>query len=127
MDKKLLKELEEALKKEAKLLEKELAQFANKDKKNPDDYDTRYPDIGKYSSPDENAYEVGSYENLLALEHILELRLQDVNDALEKIAKNDGSYGKCEVCGNQIELTRLKANPAARTCIKCTNKQRSKK
>ncbi|MCC7469594.1 MAG: TraR/DksA C4-type zinc finger protein [Bacteroidetes bacterium] len=46
----------------------------------------------------------------------LELRLKDVNDALAKIERNDGSFGKCEVSGEMIEEDRLEANPAARTC-----------
>ncbi len=45
----------------------------------------------------------------------LETRLKDVNDALKKI--EEGTYGKCEVSGEDIELDRLEANPAARTTI----------
>jgi RNA polymerase-binding transcription factor DksA len=44
----------------------------------------------------------------------LEARRNDVKDALAKIA--DGTYGKCEVSGEEIEEDRLEANPAARTC-----------
>ena len=125
MDKKLITELKKKLEEEKEQLQKQLLTFADRDKKDPNDYDTRYPDMGKYSSPDENAYEVGSYENLLALEHVLELHLQDVNSALEKINRHDNSYGKCEVCGKPIEITRLRANPAAKTCIKCSTKNKS--
>ena len=46
----------------------------------------------------------------------LETRMYDVEQALAKIDKADGSYGKCSVCGNQIEEDRLAANPAATTC-----------
>jgi RNA polymerase-binding transcription factor DksA len=46
----------------------------------------------------------------------LELRLKDINDALNKIERADGSYGKCETSGEMIEEDRLMANPAARTC-----------
>lgn len=46
----------------------------------------------------------------------LELRLKDVNDALTAIESSDGSYGKCSVCGKDIEEDRLGANPAAKTC-----------
>jgi DnaK suppressor protein len=41
-------------------------------------------------------------------------RRKDVKDALAKIT--DGTYGTCEVGGEQIEEDRLEANPAARTC-----------
>lgn len=50
----------------------------------------------------------------------LEGRLKDINSALEKI--ENGNFGKCEICGNQIEEDRLSANPAAKTCKVCMNK-----
>jgi len=46
----------------------------------------------------------------------LEKRLNEVDVALEKIQKN--IYGKCKVCGEEIESDRLEANPAAATCKK---------
>jgi RNA polymerase-binding transcription factor DksA len=41
--------------------------------------------------------------------------LRDVNIALEKL--DQGTYGKCEVCGEDIPEARLEAMPAARYCI----------
>ena len=41
--------------------------------------------------------------------------LRDVDHALGKLA--DGSYGKCEVCGEEIAEARLEAMPATRYCI----------
>ena len=54
-------------------------------------------------------------EKMAILEE-LETRHVNIEHALEKISKNDGSYGICEINGNQIEEDRLGANPAARTC-----------
>ena len=121
MDKQLIQELKKKLLEETDLLKKELLKFADKDKKIPDDYDTRFPYLERSSAPDEDAEEVEQYETLLALEHSLELRLKDVNDALEKIEK--GQYGECENCHQKIEIARLKANPAARFCMKCSNQK----
>lgn len=45
----------------------------------------------------------------------LEKRYNAINRALAKIT--DGSYGVCEISGEQIEEERLAANPSARTCI----------
>ena len=59
------------------------------------------------------------YEERTALVNALESRLNDVESALEKIGKN--SFGKCEVCGEEIEKERLEANVAAPTCIKHIN------
>lgn len=126
MEKKTLNELKKRLGAEKNLLEKDLLKFADKDKKIPYDYDTRFPELdvaGRSSAPDENATEINNYGNLLAVEHALELRLQEVGEALEKIEKNDGDYEKCENCKGKIEIKRLKANPAAKICVKCANKK----
>ena len=45
--------------------------------------------------------------------------LYDIEDALRRI--DEGSYGACEVCGNAIELPRLKALPFAKKCMTCQN------
>jgi RNA polymerase-binding transcription factor DksA len=42
-------------------------------------------------------------------------RSRDVDDALAKM--DAGTYGICEVSGEEIAYERLLANPAARTCI----------
>jgi RNA polymerase-binding transcription factor DksA len=44
----------------------------------------------------------------------LEEQHKDIKDALAKIEA--GTYGTCEVDGEAIEMDRLEANPAARTC-----------
>ena len=46
-------------------------------------------------------------------------RLKLVTAALNKI--DAGSYGICEVSGEDIELERLSANPAATTCLSHMN------
>jgi RNA polymerase-binding transcription factor DksA len=48
--------------------------------------------------------------------------LREIEDALRKF--DDGSYGSCESCGNQIAEARLEAMPAARLCINCASKRR---
>ena len=42
-------------------------------------------------------------------------RLEKINAALQSI--DEGTYGKCVVCGKEIEQKRLDAEPAAMTCI----------
>lgn len=44
----------------------------------------------------------------------LETRYRNIKRALKKIEA--GTYGVCEVSGEEIEADRLAANPAARTC-----------
>jgi DnaK suppressor protein len=44
-------------------------------------------------------------------------RMQVLRHALGKF--DDGSYGLCEECGNDIGFSRLQARPEARLCIGC--------
>lgn len=120
MDKKTILKLKEKLEKEKISLEKELEKFARKDKNLEGDWDTKYPRFngGVGSQVLETAAdEVEEFATLLPLEYNLELKLKEINLALEKIKK--GIYGRCEKCGKKIALTRLKIFPEARTCRKC--------
>lgn len=47
----------------------------------------------------------------------LEQRLREVEAARDRVA--DGSWGTCEVCGEQIQSGRLEALPMTATCISC--------
>lgn len=120
MNEKLFKELKEKLKKQKAEIENHLQKFATEDKKLKGDWDTRYPKFNGGSGGqilEDAADQVEEYVTLLPLEHNLELRLQSINNALEKIKK--GKYGKCEKCGKKITEERLKIYPEAKTCGKC--------
>jgi RNA polymerase-binding transcription factor DksA len=45
----------------------------------------------------------------------VEAELDDVDRALRRL--DDGSYGTCQACGEQIADARLEAVPAARFCV----------
>ena len=47
--------------------------------------------------------------------------LQDIQDALQKI--EDGTYGECENCGEDISIARLEANPMAKLCVDCKSEE----
>ncbi|OHA64417.1 MAG: hypothetical protein A2842_00825 [Candidatus Wildermuthbacteria bacterium RIFCSPHIGHO2_01_FULL_48_25] len=100
-------------------IEQELSQFANKDPKLKNDWDSRYPRVQE-GGLEEAASEVEQYSETLPVEHSLELQLQDVNAALERIEQ--GTYGKCENCKKEISKERLQALPEAKLCSECTNK-----
>lgn len=72
-------------------------------------------DTGEDSDENDMADRTVAYEERTSTLNTLELRLKDVNDALEKIEK--GTYGICETSGEPIDTDRLVANPAARTKI----------
>jgi DnaK suppressor protein len=123
MNKKLLDELKEKLEKQKSVLEKELSKFAKKDQNLKGDWDTKYPKANGGTGGaalEDAADQVEEYVNLLPVEHDMELRLVDVNSALEKIKK--GTYGKCENCGKDIDIERLKVYPEAKFCVKCEKK-----
>jgi DnaK suppressor protein len=69
---------------------------------------------------EEEADEVQEYGNLLPVEHSLELKLKDINNALEKMT--NGTYGICEKCGEKIDEERLLACPEAKACVVCGKK-----
>jgi DnaK suppressor protein len=121
MDKKLVEELKKILEKEKITVEGQLAKFAKKDKKLPGDWDTVFPkyDGGESGGAalEKAADEVEAYSTLLPIEHSLELRLKNVDLALEKIKK--GNYGKCEKCQKEIPVNRLKVSPESRFCLNC--------
>jgi DnaK suppressor protein len=43
--------------------------------------------------------------------------IEDIDRALVKV--DDGTYGKCDVCGDDIGVARLEALPAASRCVEC--------
>jgi len=115
LQKQQIKELKAKLLKEKEEIEAGLKDFAKADPKLKGDFDTKFPDIaGQTAEESESADEVEEYENKLHIEHVLESRLGDINEALEKIQKD--SYGICENCGKEIPFERLQANPAAKNC-----------
>lgn len=60
-------------------------------------------------------------EILRELQSTEEEQLKQVQAALKRI--ENGTYGKCQRCGNPIESARLEALPHAPTCIACKRKE----
>lgn len=116
LSKKTLEELKQKLESEKISLEEQLKKFAEKDKKLPGDWDTKYPKFNG-GHLEEAADEVEAYGNLLPIEYSLEIRLKNIEEALEKIKK--GKYGQCEKCGREINEARLKISPEVNLCQTC--------
>ncbi len=115
MDKKILNEFKALLFKEKKDLEENLERIAKPVDKKKGDYETSFEDIG--TDREDNTTEVEEYADNLPVEITLEKNLQEVLDALDRMEKS--AYGICENCQKEIDIERLRANPSARTCIKC--------
>ena len=62
-----------------------------------------------------------NYQKRIGLVAELETRYNNIKKALENI--NNGTYGICLLCGKKIELDRLNANPAAKTCKEHVDKE----
>lgn len=71
--------------------------------------------IGVSNHPAEEAAELYTRTRGLAIEAEMERELVQIERALARIA--DGTYGICEVGGEEIPIERLEARPAATLCI----------
>ncbi|MFP4084027.1 MAG: RNA polymerase-binding protein DksA [Desulfonatronovibrio sp.] len=47
--------------------------------------------------------------------------IQKIDQALQRI--EEGSFGVCDECGDDIAIPRLKARPVTTLCIKCKSRQ----
>lgn len=109
------------LEEEKKLLEGELSALGRVD--DTGDWEaTPEDELKTQEVPDDGdmAERAEDYEERSIKLNLLELRLSDINKALEKIEGNN--YGICENCKKEIEKDRLEVNPAARTCKECMDK-----
>jgi RNA polymerase-binding transcription factor DksA len=70
---------------------------------------------GQESDPNDVADQIEELVTNVPLVAELEERHIDVSEAIDKV--DEGVYGLCEECSEPIPYARLKANPAARTCI----------
>jgi len=106
------------LEEEKKLLTEELGSLGKVDKTG--DWEANDTEVEEVQDEADMAERTEDYEERSIKLNTLELRLADINKALEKIEGD--SYGMCEVCGKEIEEERLTVNPAAKTCEVCMNK-----
>jgi len=113
------KKIKEKLEKERDIL---LEQMRDMGKLNPetDEWEAT-PEEMNYPESDQNdmADRFEDFEERSSMIKELEPRLNNILRALKGV--NRESFGKCEVCKKNIEMTRMEANPAARTCKKHIN------
>lgn len=79
-----------------------------------EEFDTT--ELSNYDNhPADNATDLFDQERGMALTQFKEEEIDDVKAALTAI--DEGTYGKCAVCGKDIPYERLEALPTALTCI----------
>ena len=111
-------EFKKFLEAEKEKLEKTLGTLGWRDPKVVGDgWEPKYPDLNSMKADkSEVADEAEEFENRVGVESGLEARLKDVISALSRIEKE--MYGKCSRGGEDLDVERLRANPAADICVK---------
>lgn len=96
-------------------LEEQLQTVGRRNPSNPEDWEaeTKGP-TDDTADVNDRAEILDEYQENATILTDLEIRYNDVKDALERI--ENGTYGTCETGGEPIEEDRLAADPAARTC-----------
>jgi DnaK suppressor protein len=80
-----------------------------------------------YVDPDDFPDEMDTASSEVSMQFTGRLRereqglLSKIEAALEKI--EEGTYGACRVCGEDIGVKRLRARPVAELCIECKSEQ----
>ncbi len=95
-------------------LETQLATVGRQNPSNPADWEPIPTETGQESDPNDQADHLENYEENTAILNDLEIRYNQVLAALKRIETN--TYGVCSVGGEEIEIERLMADPAAQTC-----------
>jgi RNA polymerase-binding transcription factor DksA len=111
-----IKHFEKKLEGEKQRLEGEMDSVGRKNPGVPGDWEAAPTEVGSESDLADQAEVVMSRESNTAILADLEARYDTILAALKRI--KEGKYGKCEVCGEEIEEARLEADPSATTCKK---------
>lgn len=108
-------ELKGKLEGEKAMLEEQLSHLGTRNPSNPQDWVAAKPEGDEFGADrTDNAGVIEDMHTRNASMNELEGRLNNVQRALDKFTT--GTFGICEVTGTEIEIERLNANPAARTC-----------
>lgn len=109
----ILEDLQTALLAEQAALEEELADHGRPE---GDDWEGSSESDGEESDPGDVADNITELATNVPMIGELKRRKKEIKVALQKI--EDGVYGRCDVCDEEIPLERLEANPAAATCVR---------
>ena len=110
----------EVLEKERERLEAELSKVGRKNPANPSDWEPVPMGSGETESDPADIADLSiGFDTNASIVADLETRYNEVTAALKRI--EEGTYGTCEEGGEPIEVKRLEADPAARTCLKHLN------
>ncbi|MCX6702949.1 MAG: TraR/DksA C4-type zinc finger protein [Candidatus Wolfebacteria bacterium] len=75
------------------------------------------PELGDEVDPDIETQETQEIDNRLSVAQVLKSRLVEIKNALQKI--EEGRYGICEKCGEEISEDVMDIVPESRLCKNC--------
>ncbi|RLA91312.1 MAG: RNA polymerase-binding protein DksA [Deltaproteobacteria bacterium] len=76
---------------------------------------------GEFPDPTDRASHESERNFMLRIKDRESKLINKIKDAIERI--DNGTFGICEVCGEEISEKRLMARPMTTLCIKCKIKQ----
>ena len=78
-------------------------------------------DDENFSDPSDRASMESNRNSILRIRDRERKLIFKIQEALQRL--DDGEYGVCEECGEQIGVERLKARPVTTLCIECKSSQ----
>jgi RNA polymerase-binding protein DksA len=105
--------------------ERERLQTLVRERQNEGLHETEGEQVGELASYDQHQADLGTEtferEKDFSLLEQLEAELEELDRALQKI--DEGTYGICESCGQEIAAERLEVLPGTRFCVECQAKR----
>ena len=77
--------------------------------------------VNDNAASDTEAAEEADHDRMAALKNEVLANIERIKKAIDKISK--GIYGKCEICGQEIDKSRLEVFPEAVLCFDCERKR----
>ncbi|WP_341300161.1 TraR/DksA C4-type zinc finger protein [Lysinibacillus sp. FSL H8-0500] len=112
MDQQVMQRLKRQLEQELQEIEQRLDESERPQTTELSNYDNH---------PADNASDLTDQLTEMAIDEHRGDEAEEIKEALQ--AMNDGTYGKCAVCGEDIPIGRLEAMPKALTCVEHAEKK----
>lgn len=110
-----LQNIKQSLQTEHAKLQEELIRVSPHIPNVTDAFDADYTTLG--DKEDESADKAAAIGDNLSLENALTSAIRDVESAL--IALENGTYGICKYCQQEIDEARLRVRPTSTSCVAC--------
>lgn len=110
MDQQRLDSIRKALEQERETVDHQLAEHGS-----PADSESVEVDVDEGFA--DSAHATAERSQTLAIVEQLHEHHREIDAALKRI--DDGTFGKCENCGQDIPFERLEARPTATLCVTC--------